>query len=361
MAGADLAGIGRRWQEKIAASPVYTVVPHDNVFRLGLNRYPVRESVFLERQQALSGLCREYADTYLEECFSGEERINQEGEYYCISSRFPAPVMKPDRKDIHALFDHDLTLVRGIGPAVFSRLRCRGCRSVQDLARMRKFRQSALHVLETLARDPADICRLSTARKGSSHPLTLLTSCLFSPESFRFVDIETLGIFGRPVILIGLGYIREGELYVKQYLLRDISEEAAALYAFMQEIPKDAVLVTFNGRSFDIPYIADRLFYYGLPSLPDTPHFDLLHPARRLWKQVVPDCRLSTLETRILNIVRDEDLPGALVPEWYCTYMETKNPGPLIPIVDHNRQDVVSLAFLLERLVCEWYERLRIS
>ena len=54
MAGADLAGIGRRWQEKIAASPEYTIVPHDNIFRLGLNRYPVRESVFLEKQQLLS-------------------------------------------------------------------------------------------------------------------------------------------------------------------------------------------------------------------------------------------------------------------------------------------------------------------
>ena len=70
---------------------------------------------------------------------------------------------------------------------------------------------------------------------------------------------------------------------------------------------------------------------------------------------------MGTLEARILGITRDEDLPGALVPEWYCRYMETKNPGPLVPIVEHNRQDVISLAFLLERLVSEWYERLRFS
>ncbi|HOJ97381.1 MAG TPA: ribonuclease H-like domain-containing protein [Methanospirillum sp.] len=361
MAGADLAGIGRRWQEKIAASPEYTIVPHDNVFRLGLNRFPVRESVFIEKQRLLSRLCTNYSDVYLEDCFPGEERTNQEGEYYVIDSRFSAPCIRYGRKDIHALFNHDLTLVRGVGPSVSARLKSKGCKTLHDMARMRKYRPSALRVLEVLEQEPVDICRLSTVRKGSSHPLTLLTSCLFSPESFRFVDIETLGIFGRPVILIGLGFFREGELQVKQYLLRNISEEAPALYAFMEEIPEDAVFVSFNGRSFDIPYIADRLAYYGLPSLPAAPHYDLLHPSRRLWKHAVPDCRLGTLETRILGITRDEDLPGALVPEWYCTYMETKNPGPLIPIVDHNRQDVVTLAFLLERLVCEWYERLCVS
>jgi uncharacterized protein YprB with RNaseH-like and TPR domain len=361
MAGADLAGIGRRWQEKIAASPEYTIVPHDNIFRLGLNRYPVRESVFFENQQLLSRLCRDYSDVCLEDCFSGEERRNQEGEYYVISSRSSAPCIRHGRSDIHALFDHDLTLVRGVGPAVSARLRSKGCKTLRDMARMRKYRPSALSVLEVLEQEPVAICRLSTARKGAAHPLTLLTSGLFSPESFRFVDIETLGIFGRPVILIGLGYFRGGELQVKQYLLRDISEEAPALSAFMEEIPEDAVLVSFNGRSFDIPYIADRLAYYGLPPLPAMPHYDLLHPSRRLWKHAVPDCRLGTLEARILDIIRDEDLPGALVPEWYCRYMETKNPGPLVPIVEHNRQDVVSLAFLLERLVSEWYERLQFS
>ncbi|WP_373839387.1 ribonuclease H-like domain-containing protein [Methanospirillum sp.] len=361
MAGADLAGIGRRWQEKIAVSPEYAIVPHDNIFKHGLNRHPVRESVFLEKQQLLTRLCREYSDTYLEDCFFGEEKVNHEGEYYVINSCISAPWILEDRQEIHALFDHDLTLVRGIGPAFSARLKSKGCKTLQDLARMRKFRPSAISVLDVLKKDPVDIFRLFAARKGAAHPLTLLTSGLFSPESFRFVDIETLGIFGRPIILIGLGFFRGGELQVKQYLLRDIGEEAPALYSFMQKISDNSVLVSFNGRSFDIPYIEDRLAYYGLPPLPGTPHFDLLHPSRRLWKQVLPDCRLGTLEAFILDICRDEDLPGALVPEWYCKYMETKNPGSLVPIVEHNRQDVVSLVFLLKRLVYEWYERLRVS
>jgi uncharacterized protein YprB with RNaseH-like and TPR domain len=361
MAGADLAGIGRRWQERIAAAPEYTVVPHDNVFRFGLNRYPVKESVFFEKNHLLSRLCREYEGTYLEDCLPGEEYTNQEGLYYVLHSRFSAPLMDTSITELDRLFRKELTLVRGIGPAMSVRLRNRGCKTLEDLAMQRKFRPLACSVLEVLEREPVDICRLLTARKGASHPLTLLTSGLFKPESFRFVDIETLGIFGRPLILIGLGYFKDGQFQVKQFLLRDFGEEAPALCAFLEEIPDDAVFVSFNGRSFDIPYIADRLAYYGLPPLPSLPHFDLLHPSRRLWKYTIPDCRLGTLESRILQITRDDDLPGALVPEWYCRYMQTHNPGPLVPIVEHNRQDVVSLAFLLTRLVREWYERLRFS
>ena len=361
MAGAGLAGIGRRWQEKIIASPEYSIVPHDNIFRCGLNRYPVKESVFLENKRLLSRLCHEYSDACLEECFAGEKKTNQEGEYYVINSSYSAPWMKQSRQEMQDLIFDDLTLVRGIGPLTSARLKSKGCKNLQDLARMRRYRTSAVGVLEALKKEPADIFRFFSTGKGAAHPLTLLSSGFFSPESFRFVDIETLGIFGRPVILAGLGLFDGCKLQVRQYLLREIDEEAPALYAFMKEITGDTALVSFNGRSFDIPYIADRLAYYGLPPLPGVPHFDLLHPSRRLWRQVVPDCRLGTLEARILDICRGEDLPGALVPEWYSRYLETKNPGPLIPIVEHNRQDVVSLAFLLTRLVSEWYERLRVS
>lgn len=361
MSGADLAGIGRRWQERITASPEYTVASHDNAFRFGLNQHPVKESVFYEKQRLLSRLCQDYDGAYLEDCIPGEEKKNLEGHYYVIESCFSAPWIDTKGDDIHALFQKELTLVRGIGPAVCTRLKKKGCTTLTDLAMQRKYRPSAMSVLEVLEYPPVDICRLFNARKGAAHPLTLLTSGLFSPESFRFVDIETLGLFGRPVILIGLGLFRDGQLKVRQFLLRDIGEEAPALVAFLEEIPDDAVLVSFNGRSFDIPYIADRLAYYGLPPLPCVPHYDLLFPSRKLWKHTIPDCRLGTLEARILNMKRDEDLPGALVPEWYCRYMETKNPGPLVPIVEHNRQDVVSLAFLLKRLVSEWYERLQYS
>ncbi|MDD1670212.1 MAG: ribonuclease H-like domain-containing protein, partial [Methanomicrobiales archaeon] len=80
-------------------------------------------------------------------------------------------------------------------------------------------------------------------------------------------------------------------------------------------------------------------------------HFDLLHFSRRRWGRDLPDCRLSTLEREIFGISRDVDIPGSLVPEFYEAFLRTGNCGPLVPILDHNRQDLVTLGFLLSALL----------
>lgn len=356
-----LADIGRRWQEKIASSPEYTVIQNDNVFRMGLQRSSLGESVFCKQRELLTTLCQRYEDQYLEECIPGEVSENEEGEYYSITTLRSCLFNLLDPGLITDKISRELTLVRGIGPATEKRLKRRGCQTLNDLSHVKRYHQATSCVLNALNECPSDIYRFLSTRKGASHPLSLLCSSLFHLERFRFVDIETLGIFGRPIILIGVGFFKKGRFCIIQYLLRDIDEEAAAISAFCDQIPEDAILVSFNGKSFDIPYIADRLSYYSLPPLPDCIHFDLLHTSRRLWRHEVTDCRLTTLEKTYLGSARTDDLPGALVPEWYAMYMRTGNAGPLIPIVEHNQQDIYSLATLLSLLQQESYERISIS
>ncbi len=47
---------------------------------------------------------------------------------------------------------------------------------------------------------------------------------------------------------------------------------------------------------------------------------------------------------------RINDVPSSLVPEFYKTYLQTGNIGPLIPIVEHNQQDIITLALILSQL-----------
>ncbi|MDD1729056.1 MAG: ribonuclease H-like domain-containing protein, partial [Methanospirillum sp.] len=172
----------------------------------------------------------------------------------------------------------------------------------------------------------------------------------FSPDRIRYLDLETLGIFGRPVILFGVGSHGPNGFTTRQFVLRNLSEEPAALFAVRNLLEGADALVSYNGRSFDLPYLNERFAYYGFDPLPEIPHIDLLHYSRRFWKNTIPDCRLSTIEQRFLGVEREIDIPGMLVPEWYMKYRGTGNCGPLVPIIRHNEQDVASLPLLLDLL-----------
>ena len=139
-------------------------------------------------------------------------------------------------------------------------------------------------------------------------------------------------------------------VWITQYLARSLDEEIALLEQIAPVFAKASLLISYNGKAFDWTFLRERFAYYGLQLPPATMHIDLLHHARRAFRDDLPDVRLSTLEEH-LGIHRAEDLPSDAVPEFYSTYLDTGNPGPLVPIVHHNRQDVETLAVLLSRLL----------
>jgi uncharacterized protein YprB with RNaseH-like and TPR domain len=213
------------------------------------------------------------------------------------------------------------------------------------------YQEDARRFLDLLDReDHMGVIRWVERGFSPSHPLALTAAGLRFRNDFLFFDIETLGLKDQPVILIGVGQTEGKELVVRQYLPRNLEEERAVLRAFSGHVRPDSVLVSFNGRRFDAPFVQARLAYHGLPPLPVTSHLDLLLFARRVWYGMVPNCRLGTLERHILGIHRVDDVPSALVPEFYLTYLQSGNMGPVVPIVTHNRQDIVTLAALLSKL-----------
>jgi tetratricopeptide (TPR) repeat protein len=87
----------------------------------------------------------------------------------------------------------------------------------------------------------------------------------------------------------------------------------------------------------------------GLRSpLPDLAHVDLLHLARRLWRDRLPSRTLGNLEVQILGTLRSEqDIPGWMIPQIYFDYLRSRDPAPLKNVFYHNAMDVLSLAALL--------------
>jgi uncharacterized protein YprB with RNaseH-like and TPR domain len=335
----------------------YEVIRDGNVFNTSFSDSYVFSSEHEHAEHYLKQLIEQYDGVSFNTVFSGVEHTNEGGVCFSLKSHHAILDTSLDIDRFRSEILGDLTLVRGIGKTTQARLKARGYQTLSDLGTHPRFKAHARQVLQRLSRgNQADIMDLIGSRHPKSHPLVLGTAGFHEPEDFVFLDIETLGLFSRPIILFGVGRVDCGDLVVHQYLLRDIREEQAALIATCEHLSGDhAALVTFNGKSFDLPYIRDRLAYYGMGNGTCIPHFDVLHFSRRRWRDHFPSMRLCVLEQEVCGIHREEDIPGQMVPEFYETYLHTNNCGPLVPIIEHNKQDVVSLSRLFFHLLEESY------
>lgn len=183
----------------------------------------------------------------------------------------------------------------------------------------------------------------------------------FDASQALFLDIEATGLEHGPgtfAFLIGLGY-REGDaLVVRQLLLTDPSQEQAQLHALLELLDRFPLLVSFNGKSYDLSVLQTRMVLHRFMSRREVdlklrPHLDLLHLARNLYRGLWDDTRLGTCEREVLGFTRVDDVPGSLVPSLWYHYLRTADAAPLKDVVTHNRHDVVSMVTLTERLLAD--------
>ena len=184
-----------------------------------------------------------------------------------------------------------------------------------------------------------------------------------------FFDLETTGLsggVGTVAFLVGCGYFQGDAFRTRQYFLSGYEAEHELLVALSTLMRDFSGLVTFNGRSFDVPLIEMRYAFHRLDSpFEGVPHFDMLHPARRLWRRRAPaaaddaggwslsapgtdptSCALKSLEEAILGTGRVGDVPGFEIPSRYFAYLRNGDLEPLQAVFEHNRLDLVSLAAL---------------
>jgi uncharacterized protein YprB with RNaseH-like and TPR domain len=167
------------------------------------------------------------------------------------------------------------------------------------------------------------------------------------------LDLETTGLYGTPLFLAGFLAPVDDDFVIRQLFARDYSEEKALLVEARRSLAECSALVTFNGKSYDVPFIRERAAYHrmNLPSLDGKPHLDLLHWSRRRWKGSVSNCKLKTLEWEICRQRRWGDVPGDAIPGIYHRYVRTGDPYQLMPVFHHNVLDLVTMVDLLARLM----------
>ncbi len=173
-------------------------------------------------------------------------------------------------------------------------------------------------------------------------------------SSVAVLDIESMGLRGSGVLafLVGLGVPRGHHLEVEQLLVADPGEEAAMLTALLARVSAARLLLTYNGRSFDVPMLRARLIINRLSrsALDERLHSDLLPPARRLFRERLGGCTLRQTEVGLLGMLREDDVPGYEAPGRYNAWLRGAPAEVLAGVVRHNELDLCATLVLGARL-----------
>ncbi|UCC44660.1 MAG: ribonuclease H-like domain-containing protein, partial [Candidatus Zixiibacteriota bacterium] len=149
---------------------------------------------------------------------------------------------------------------------------------------------------------------------------------------------------------IGFGSVTATGFEVRQYLLPDYSDERAMLEDAAGELTLGKTLVSYNGAAFDLNIIRERFIINRVDAeFTVRSHVDLLHTTRRLFKRRLGDCSLVNIERKLFGFHRRDDIPGYLVPSVFFSWLSEENADDMKLVLEHNRLDVLTLYFLLER------------
>ena len=169
-------------------------------------------------------------------------------------------------------------------------------------------------------------------------------------ERALFLDLETCGLASSAVFLAGTMHWNGGDFVLRQYFARHYGEEGPLLRALNESLAGFEHLVTFNGKTFDVPFLQGRAVVHGVRLALPPHHLDLLHASRRRWRGEFADCRLKTLESRVCRRHRVGDVPGEEIPGLYHDYVKHGDPYRLVPVFHHNLLDVITMSDILRAL-----------
>ncbi len=307
-------------------------------------------------------LVEQYQGSKLEELFQNQQvvknKMGQFLEFIWEEEKIPFELNLTSTKDSIL---RNLKTVFYVGEFTEKKLIRRGISSLYDLRLNLKYQKSANRLIQSIKnKDYIALCE-------NKYINDIDTAFCFKVEDFLFLDIETLGLYETPIIIVGIGFYVKNKFNIRLLFSRELEEEIAILEHLRKEIlPNFKCFITYNGKTFDIPYIANRFLYFfdenPMISENEIPyenvntkyhHIDLYHNCRRKFKEMFFNYTLTNMEKELLNLERKNHLPSNMVGTCYRKYL--KDPeryiGLIKECIDHNYYDIYSLPLILRKIL----------
>lgn len=176
---------------------------------------------------------------------------------------------------------------------------------------------------------------------------------IFNLDKTLFFDIETTGFSPghSHLYLIGCIHFKDGIYHFTQWFsdLGTPDDEKELLENFLTFAEPFDLFVTYNGETFDLPYIEKKASIYGLTyeKLSSYDIYKQIRSYKTLFQ--VSNLKLKTME-QFLGINREDKYDGQKLIAIYKDYLKTRDPLSYKCMLLHNREDVTSLISLLALL-----------
>ncbi len=303
-----------------------------------------------------------YRGKKLEDLYGSSQRVcNEMGEFLEIfrsENKIPPFISFLKAK---AKLVSNLKTVPSIGEVIEKQLLRRGIKNLYDLKHHLKYKDFAGKIINFI--NNKDYQALHDWKYVRDLDLIFC----FEPKDLLFLDIETLGLFDDSIILIGLGYFEKNSFSIHQLFARTLEEEIALCEHLKTKIlPNFKSLITYNGKSFDVPFLANRFMYFfnENPMISTENnfyskynskyyHIDLYRNCKRNYRGLFDNYSLTAMEQHLLNWKRENELPSNLVGLCYKKYLSDPERyiGLVKEIIDHNYYDIYSMPLLLQKLL----------
>lgn len=166
------------------------------------------------------------------------------------------------------------------------------------------------------------------------------------PSNSYVFDIETTGLSPKfcKVILIGILYNENNKTIIKQFFANTEDDEEKLLLSFFDKVKNFDNHITFNGITFDIPFLNARLVKYNIDfKLHTKDDMDILRFIKPFKEKLsLSDCRLKTVE-KYLGIYREDTISGKESVQLYKEYALNQCDDLKEVILLHNYEDIYYL------------------